>query len=266
MLQIFAHRSPYSPAAVIPNPTLAASTADHHRRRVDTPRWAMAISFILSLLLHGYVFLALFDTERPLKNTSRATVVSVYLVESRPTAPSSAAVPRPPSPPAVAEASRGEAKELRPQGKEPPGASGKSITPSTVPKRIASMSTSPDAQTHVAPRPATAAPARSAETPGNRAYNSPSEYLRLLALRLAEVKRYPAAAVARREEGVVLLAFRLDRSGHILSWEIARSSGHDELDAEVSRMVAQAAPFPPFPAAWRETAASFQVPIGFSLY
>jgi protein TonB len=128
------------------------------------------------------------------------------------------------------------------------------------------MLTSPDAQAHAAPRLATAAPARSAETPGNRAYNSPSEYLRLLALRLAEVKRYPAAAVARREEGVVLLAFRLDRSGRILSWEIARSSGHDELDAEASRMVAQAAPFPPFPAAWRETTASFQVPIGFSLY
>jgi len=266
MLQIFAHRSPYLPAAVIPNPTLVPFTADRHRRRADTPRWAMVISFVLSLLLHGYIFLALFNTERPLTHAASATVVSVYLVESRPAAASPAAVPQPPSPPAATDASRGEAKELRPQGREPPGASGKSITPSTVPKRIASMSTSPDAQAHAAPRLATAAPARPAETPGNRAYNSPSEYLRLLALRLAEVKRYPAAAVARREEGVVLLAFRLDRSGRILSWEIARSSGHDELDAEASRMVAQAAPFPPFPAAWRETTASFQVPIGFSLY
>ena len=214
----------------------------------------MALSFMLSLLLHGYLFLALFDTERPARTKAApATVVSVYLAESRPAVSAPSALPQPPPRPAAADAARRETGEPRPQGQEPAGATAKSMTASTAPKHTASMSKPSDT------------PARSAETPGNRAYDSPSSYLRLLALRLAEVKRYPAAAAARREEGVVWLAFRLDRSGRILSWEIVRSSGHDELDAEVSRMVAEAAPFPPFPAAWRETTASFQVPIGFAL-
>lgn len=225
----------------------------------------MAISFILSLLLHGYLFLALLDTERPRTNAAREAVVSVYLAESRPAAPAPAGRPQPP-PPAAAEASRREATEPHAQGRELPGANAKSAKPGTSPKRIASISTSPNEQSRNVPRLSASAPARSAESPVNRAYDSPSEYLRLLALRLAEVKQYPPAAVARREEGVVLLAFRLDRGGRILSWEIVRSSGHTELDAEVSRMVAEAAPFPPFPAAWREAAASFQVPIGFTLY
>lgn len=118
-----------------------------------------------------------------------------------------------------------------------------------------------------APKGDAAAPTpRLDESPENRAANSLSDYLRLLAIRLAEVKQYPAAAVAQHEQGEVLVGFRLDRSGHVLSWQIARSSGYDELDAEVARMVARAAPFPPLPRAWHADSASFQVPIGFSLY
>lgn len=248
----------------MPNPTPATSIADRHQRRTGAPWWAIAISFILSLLLHGYLFIMLLDTERPRTNAARETVVSVYLAESRPAAPTPAGRPQPPSP-AAADASRREATEPYPQGRELPGANAKSAKPGTSPKRSASISSS-NGQTRKVPHLSDSAPARSAESPGNRAYDSPSEYLRLLALRLAEVKQYPPAAAARREEGVVLLAFRLDHGGRVLSWQIVRSSGHAELDAEVSRMVAQAAPFPPFPAAWRETTASFQVPIGFSLY
>ena len=93
----------------------------------------------------------------------------------------------------------------------------------------------------------------------------PAEYVALLAQRLARVKHYPKAARARRQEGTVLLFFELERSGKLLTWRIARSSGSDALDAEVSDMVAAAAPFPPFPESMGKAAESFLVPIEFAL-
>ena len=225
----------------------------------------MMIAFLLSLLLHVLVVLALFDTERPAADAARANVVSVHLVAS------SAAAP-PPSPalsiPAAAGAPPSEPEDVRERGTEPPRADAKTSSHKTQAARTDSIARTPDAQARIAstPRqPALSAVAAAAASPDNCAFDSPSDYLRLLAMRLAEVKRYPAEAAARREQGEVLLTFRLDRNGRVLSWQIAHSSGHDELDAEVSRMVAQAAPFPPFPTAWRESSASFTVPIGFSL-
>jgi protein TonB len=82
---------------------------------------------------------------------------------------------------------------------------------------------------------------------------------------LSRVKQYPIAAVARREEGVVLLSMRLDRSGRLLSWHITVSSGYRDLDDEVSAMVAEAAPFPPFPSLWNRPSADFLVPVVFGL-
>ena len=54
---------------------------------------------------------------------------------------------------------------------------------------------------------------------------------------LQRFKRYPASAQSRKEEGVVLLSFSLDRSGHVLAHSIARSSGHADLDNEVMAMI-----------------------------
>src|ERR1019366_9231926 len=47
----------------------------------------------------------------------------------------------------------------------------------------------------------------------------------LLLARLQQNKRYPADARARGEQGVVMLSFTVDRSGHVLARSIARSSG-----------------------------------------
>jgi periplasmic protein TonB len=54
---------------------------------------------------------------------------------------------------------------------------------------------------------------------------------------LQQYKRYPSDAQSRGEEGVVQLSFTVDRSGHVLNREIARSSGHRELDDEVMSMI-----------------------------
>ena len=46
---------------------------------------------------------------------------------------------------------------------------------------------------------------------------------------------------------------------------IARSSGHDLLDAEALRMVQRAAPYPPLPAGYGPELAELQVPVRFFL-
>jgi periplasmic protein TonB len=82
---------------------------------------------------------------------------------------------------------------------------------------------------------------------------------------LQQYKRYPSEAQSRGEQGVVMLAFIVDRSGHVLSREIVRSSGYRELDNEVMSMIERAQPLPPFPASMPQAKLDLTVPIRFSL-
>jgi protein TonB len=82
---------------------------------------------------------------------------------------------------------------------------------------------------------------------------------------LQQYKRYPSDAQSRGEEGVVLLSFSVDRTGHVLAHQIVRSSGHPELDAEVMSMIVRAEPLPPFPPTMTEPSLDLTVPIRFSL-
>jgi len=82
---------------------------------------------------------------------------------------------------------------------------------------------------------------------------------------LQQFKRYPSGAQSRGEEGIVLLSFTVDRTGHVLARQIARSSGHSELDAEVLSMIERAQPLPAFPPSMSEAQLDLTVPIRFSL-
>jgi periplasmic protein TonB len=82
---------------------------------------------------------------------------------------------------------------------------------------------------------------------------------------LQRYKRYPSEAQARSEQGVVLLSFSIDRSGHVLARHIARSSGFADLDEEVMAMITRAEPLPAFPASMTEPRIDLTVPIRFSL-
>ena len=79
-------------------------------------------------------------------------------------------------------------------------------------------------------------------------------------------KRYPSEALARREEGVVLLRFSLDRNGQVLARSIARSSGYADLDEEVMNMIVRADPLPVFPANMPQARLELTVPIRFSVH
>jgi protein TonB len=60
-------------------------------------------------------------------------------------------------------------------------------------------------------------------------------------------KRYPESARQRGEQGVAQVRFRVDRSGRVLDYSIARSTGYPDIDAGIIEMLrgAQLPPFPP---------------------
>jgi protein TonB len=88
----------------------------------------------------------------------------------------------------------------------------------------------------------------------------------LLLKHLQQFKNYPSGARARSEQGIVLLAFSVDRSGHVLSRRIVTGSGHPDLDAEVLALVERAQPLPAFPASMAQAQLDLTVPIRFSLH
>jgi periplasmic protein TonB len=87
----------------------------------------------------------------------------------------------------------------------------------------------------------------------------------LLFKQLQRFKSYPSGARARNEQGVVILAFTVDRDGHVLSRRIVTGSGYPDLDAEVLTMIERAQPLPAFPASMTQAQQDFSVPIRFSL-
>jgi periplasmic protein TonB len=86
-----------------------------------------------------------------------------------------------------------------------------------------------------------------------------------LVRQLQRYKRYPPEARSRNEQGIVLLSFSLDRSGHVLAHRILKPSGYADLDAEVMAMIMRAEPLPPFPDSMPQARLDLTVPIRFSL-
>jgi protein TonB len=87
----------------------------------------------------------------------------------------------------------------------------------------------------------------------------------LLLKHLQRFKNYPSGAREHNEQGMVLLAFTIDRGGHVLSRRIVASSGFADLDAEVLTLVERAQPLPAFPPSMTEDHLDLTVPIRFSL-
>ena len=70
----------------------------------------------------------------------------------------------------------------------------------------------------------------------------------------------------RRQEGVVSLRFTMDRQGHVLSFEIAKTSGSDALDNEARELIKRAEPLPAIPAAFGRETLDLVVPMEFFLH
>ncbi len=61
---------------------------------------------------------------------------------------------------------------------------------------------------------------------------------------LERFKRYPDAAVRRGQHGTVVVRFRVDRSGNVISSQIVKGSGEPLLDEEVFALLKRSSPFP----------------------
>ena len=112
------------------------------------------------------------------------------------------------------------------------------------------------------PPPPQPTPAR---TKGGATQPVPVTWTTGLVRHLQQYKRYPSDAQQRGEEGVVQLAFSVDRTGHVLSRRIVQSSGHADLDEEVMSMIDRAQPLPAFPPSMTQNRIDLTVPIRFTL-
>ena len=110
-------------------------------------------------------------------------------------------------------------------------------------------------QTAYAPTPVPAPVPSTEVNPGYRA---------LLSAWLETHKRYPDSARQRGEEGRAVLRFAVDRSGRVLDFAVAHSSGYPNLDSSIEEMM-RGAILPPFPASMTQSRIDVSVTIRFSL-
>ncbi len=93
----------------------------------------------------------------------------------------------------------------------------------------------------------------------------PSSWRTELLTHLNRYKRYPEEAKAQHLQGTALLSFSLDRSGRVLNFFLARSSGDSTLDAEVLAMIERASPLPAPPPEVDDSNLHLLVPVQFNL-
>jgi TonB family protein len=89
-----------------------------------------------------------------------------------------------------------------------------------------------------------------------------AKWHKALLARLARYNRY--AAQANSAEGVVSLAFTVDRKGNIVTSRIEKTSGSSVLDAEALALLARAAPLPAPPPEIADADLAFVLPIRFA--
>ncbi len=125
------------------------------------------------------------------------------------------------------------------------------------------IATPPPSKAITAQQVQTAAPT---SVPSPIAGTGRDAYLARIIAYLDAAKRYPPQARKLHIEGVVQLHFVMDRTGRVLSFGIAKSSGRPILDEETRQLIARAQPLPPIPADWPQQTLNLVVPVEFELH
>ena len=141
--------------------------------------------------------------------------------------------------------------------------------PSPQYEATSSLPTSPDASTQAAPSPRSSVAMRATgkqqrPTLGGRVGN-PKDYFSLLIAWLNQHKDYPPAVKKKKQQGTVVLAFSIDRSGTVLTSRVQESSGYPLLDQAALDMLARANPLPAMPDSMPRQRLRLAVPIEYSL-
>jgi protein TonB len=120
-----------------------------------------------------------------------------------------------------------------------------------------------------APPPVEAPPAEKAVGPKQGVSSKPSEAMitweKAVALHLNKHKRYPGEARDKKEEGVAVVWFSLDRSGKVIEGRLQRSCGSTQLDKEAIDVLNRASPFPRPPSDLTALSFNFSLPIRFQI-
>ncbi len=123
---------------------------------------------------------------------------------------------------------------------------------------IASEATAPPSSELAREAPVSAAPVQGI---GATAQRVRAEWQKRLVAHLDRHKKYPAGESRRSVD--VLVAFTLDRTGHIVSSSLARGSGDPAFDAAALAMMARSDPVPQPPAVVADEKLTFTVPVVF---
>lgn len=228
--------------------------------------------------LHAAVLVAMLDarpTATPLPPPASVVEVAFVAPEAH-DAPPSVAAPLPPPPPA-------------PPSQTPPPQTPPPQTPPSLPRVV--LPTPTEARTPDAPEVApeadvveTAAPmppevAVAVPTPAPSSLDAspappPSRtpptrqernYFAVISAHLNRRKTYPPEAKQARQQGVVVVRFRIDRDGHVLSADIKRGSGHALLDDATLELVRRVSPLPRIPRSIDRDELTLSLPIDYAL-
>lgn len=142
----------------------------------------------------------------------------------------------------------------------------KMVAPSqiTAPAPVVDIASTPSAIV-AAPPKAEAPPAPTTVTTPKASGEGRDSFLGRLLAQLNRFKHYPPAARSAHVQGVVLMHFIMDRRGHVLSSELAKSSGFSVLDREAEALIHRADPLPAMPDSMPGATFDAVVPVEFSL-
>jgi protein TonB len=217
-------------------------------------RWATAAAIVLGVHAGAIAYFLVRHDPEDIGADAEVVTVELAPIDSSPEAVARDVAPAPEtmieSKPVPEPQKQKPPEELKIE--QPPDQS-----PSTIPEP-APKTTEPVEET----RPAAL---RTAEQVKGGAPRIESSWQSSLVRQLQRYKRYPPGAQSRNEQGIVLLSFSLDRSGHVLAHRIVKTSGYADLDDEVMAMIVRAEPLPPFPDSMPQTRLDLTVPIRFSL-
>jgi periplasmic protein TonB len=179
---------------------------------------------------HGPLLEEALLTPQASKQAIEETPKDIPLIEPSPAPEPEVALPTP-RPEEKDEPKNEEATEAVPEKQDAEQASAAPLT--TAPPRV-------EAEPARSSAPARGRTASAAQVQAN--------WQKALIDQLNRHKRYPNAARSSRAQGVVVVAFRLDRSGQLIASRVTKTSGSPALDEEALAVLKRASPLPAPPA------------------
>jgi periplasmic protein TonB len=99
----------------------------------------------------------------------------------------------------------------------------------------------------------------------NRGVGTGDDYLEAVRRWLSRYKHYPEDAIKKKQEGTVMVSFRLAHDGTVLDPEIEHSSGNPLLDQAALAMLHDGSPVPPVPQRYWDKNGSIVMPVDFTI-